>query len=288
MNSKINRHRSSSTRSTSAAWVLLFSLVLLFSGCTHLEKQTQPDIPEIYPGILAGYLKPENVPDSALLLPPPPETASLAFGLDQDTARKVRPLQNSSRWSLAIEDANLTFPKAAETFSCAVQAPITGKDTPRLYRLLRRTLTDSGLSTYHAKNLHQRARPFTVNKESSCTPEAEAKLGFSYPSGHSAVGWAWALILSEIAPDRTNVILVRGLAYGQSRVVCGVHWLSDVIEGRLMGAATVARLHADPVFQADLEAAKIELAAVRAKGLKPTRDCRAEAEALALLPPLVP
>jgi acid phosphatase (class A) len=288
MKFKKNGRKSGSSRNTFAVWALLFSLGLIFSGCTHLEKQTLPDIPEISPGILAGYLKPESVPNSAVLLPPPPDKGSPAFSLDQDTARKVRPLQNSTRWALAIADANLTFPKAAETFSCAVQAPITEKDTPRLYRLLRRTLTDSGLSTYRAKSQYQRPRPFTVNKESSCTPEEEEKLGYSYPSGHSAVGWAWALILSEIAPDRPNVILARGLAFGQSRVVCGVHWLSDVIEGRLMGAATVARLHADPGFQADLEAAKTELAAVRAKGLKPTRDCRAEAEALALLPPLVP
>jgi len=288
MRFKKNGRGSGSIWSTSAAWALLFSLGLIFSGCTHLEKQTLPDIPEISPGILAGYLKPESVPDSAVLLPPPPEMGSPAFSLDQDTARKVRPLQNSARWALAIEDANLAFPKAAETFSCAVQAPITEKDTPRLYRLLRRALTDSGLSTYRAKGQYQRPRPFTVNKESSCTPKEEEKLGYSYPSGHSAVGWAWALILSEIAPDRTNVILARGLAFGQSRVVCGVHWLSDVIEGRLMGAATVARLHADPGFQADLEVAKAELAAVRDKGLKPTRDCRAEAEVLALLPPLVP
>ena len=48
-----------------------------------------------------------------------------------------------------------------------------------------------------------------------------------------------------------------------------------------MGAAAVARLHADPAFRAELEAAKAELAALRAKGLKPTRDCQAEADALA-------
>ena len=48
-----------------------------------------------------------------------------------------------------------------------------------------------------------------------------------------------------------------------------------------MGAATVARLHANAAFRAEIEAAKIELEAVRAKGLKPTRDCEAEADALA-------
>jgi len=53
-----------------------------------------------------------------------------------------------------------------------------------------------------------------------------------------------------------------------------------VVEGRFMGAAAVARLHADTVFRADLEAAKAEYKAVRAKGLKPARDCRAEADAL--------
>ena len=110
----------------------------------------------------------------------------------------------------------------------------------------------------------------------------------SYPSGHSSLGWAWALILSEIDPEHSDAILARGRAFCESRVVCGVHWQSDVIEGRFMGASTVARLHADPVFRADIEAAKAELAAVRAKGLKPIRDCEAEAKAMALQPPIAP
>jgi hypothetical protein len=103
----------------------------------------------------------------------------------------------------------------------------------------------------------------------------------SYPSGHTAIGWAWALILTEIAPDRADAILARGRAFGESRVVCNVHWHSDVVEGRFVGAAAVARLHADPAFRADMEAAKLEVTAVRAKGLKPSCDCEAEAGALA-------
>ncbi|HXE96001.1 MAG TPA: acid phosphatase, partial [Dongiaceae bacterium] len=68
--------------------------------------------------------------------------------------------------------------------------------------------------------------------------------------------------------------------YGKSRVVCNVHWESDVAAGRVMGVSTVARLHADPIFRADLEAARMELGAVRARGLKPKRDCAAEAAAM--------
>jgi acid phosphatase (class A) len=53
-----------------------------------------------------------------------------------------------------------------------------------------------------------------------------------------------------------------------------------------MGAATVARLHADPAFRADLEAARAELADVRGKALNPMRDCSAESAALAIQPSL--
>ncbi len=62
--------------------------------------------------------------------------------------------------------------------------------------------------------------------------------------------------------------------------ICNVHWHSDVVQGRFMGAAVVARLHADPQFCADLQAARADYAKVLEKGLSPTRDCRAEAQAL--------
>ena len=58
-------------------------------------------------------------------------------------------------------------------------------------------------------------------------------------------------------------------------------WHIDVVQGRLLGASTVARLHAEPAFRADLEEAKAELAAVRAQKLAPERDCAAEGAALA-------
>jgi len=78
------------------------------------------------------------------------------------------------------------------------------------------------------------------------------------------------------------VILARGRAFGESRNICNAHWHSDVAEGRFMGATTVARLHADALFCAELAAAKAEYTASTAKGLKPTRDCNAEAEALVI------
>lgn len=239
-------------------------------------------VPEVRPGLLAGYLPTDQRPDSLRLVPPPPGPGSAAFAADEEAARANLAKAGTPRWQLAVEDANLKFPQAAETFSCTLGTPINERDTPQLYLLLRRSLADAGLSTYRAKEHYQRPRPFLVNHLPTCTPDEVAKLSKdgSYPSGHNAVGWAWALILAEVAPERADAILARGLAYGQSRLACNVHWQSDANQGRIMGAATVARLHADPTFRADLAAARAEVAAARAKGLKPTRDCAAERAAL--------
>ena len=243
-------------------------------------------VPELMPGILAGYLPPAALPNSLALVPPAPTPGTAVYALDEAVSKANLALQGSPRWQQATSDANLSFPHAAETFSCAMGIPINDTETPHLYMLLRRSFTDAALSTYAAKNHYNRPRPFMENNRPTCTPNDEAFLrkDGSYPSGHTTIGWAWALILTEIAPGQTDAILARGRSFGDSRLVCNVHWQSDVNEGRIMGASTVARLHADPAFLADVDAAKADYEIARAKELKPSRDCAAEANALATPP----
>ena len=262
----------------------LLAALVIITGCANVQSlNISESVAEIRPGILQGYLPAETLPNSLYLLPPPPVEGSAALALDKEVSQKSLKLHGTPRWEMATEDANLAFPQAANIFSCALDVDISKESAPHLYMLLRRTLADAGLSTYGAKNEYQRARPFVINKKSTCTPNDEEGLrkDGSYPSGHTAIGWAWALILSEISPQNIDAVLARGRAYGQSRVICNVHWQSDVDEGRFIGSAAVARLHADPIFSAELEAAKIELLSIRTKGIKSTRECKAEANALA-------
>jgi len=270
--------------------LLLAAFIAIIAGCAAFQTSTTPQaVPAIDQETGEGYLQKGALPNSLMLLPPPPAAGSIAFALDQEIDRSYFPLRGTPRWELAAKDADLYFPEAADTFSCALGIPITEQDTPHLYRLLRRTLEDALESTGAAKKHYMRERPFMLNKEPICTPDWEARLSTSgsYPSGHSSTGWTWALILSEIAPERADVILARGRAFTDSRLVCNVHWYSDVDEGRFLGSAVVALLHANAGFEADLEAAKAEYAAARDQGLKPTRDCQAEAKVLGLdKPPL--
>jgi acid phosphatase (class A) len=82
----------------------------------------------------------------------------------------------------------------------------------------------------------------------------------SYPTGHGAGGWALALVLAEVAPTRADALLQRGRDFGESRIICGYHFPSDVESARLIAAAGVARLHGDANYRRLLDAARRELA----------------------------
>jgi len=250
------------------------SCLIFIASCTCLDNQGSiSTVPEGRGS--KGYLSMESLPNSIAFLPPPPTEGTAAFALDEEVNRNSLTLRGTPRWDLARQDNT----KSANAFSCTLNVQISEQDTPHIYTLMRRTLDDAGFSATPAKIHYQRPRPFVFNNEPICIDKPPGKYR-SYPSSHTTLGWTWALILSEIAPEQSDAILARGRAFGQSRVICNVHWQSDVNAGLLLGAAVVARLHAEPEFLVTIEAAKVEFEVARAKGLSPERDCEAEAAAL--------
>lgn len=231
-----------------------------------------------------SFLPRGQLPDSLALLPPPPARGSSAFARDEAARRDARRLRGTARWTLAASDADLGFPHAPTAFSCAAGVAISKEATPRTIGLLGKSFIDVGLSTYKAKDRYKRTRPFVMHPAGTCFPKDEPALRTdgSYPSGHSAVGWGWALILAELVPERADAILQRGRDFGQSRIVCGVHWQSDVDAGRVIASATVARLHADAKFREEMEAARQELAAARSSAVPNAASCSTESSALSL------
>jgi acid phosphatase (class A) len=222
-----------------------------------------------------------NLPDGMKLVPKPPQPGTPDFARDSNAARRALALSGGPRWDLAARDADLFTPAATATMACAAGRQIDSVATPLTYQLLIRTAIDFSSSTASAKSHYNRARPFVANGQPSCTPEAEKMLrtNGSYPSGHSAIGYGWGLVLAQLVPEKATDLVARGIAFGDSRRVCNVHWLSDVEQGRTTASATFARLQASPAFQADVAAAREELA--QRAPVAPDRDCAAEAAALA-------
>lgn len=209
----------------------------------------------------------EEAIDSAFILPPPPAIDSLAFLNDQAKYQEGLGLRNGDRGKLAILDA--IGPRLHESLSIPFGIEINEKDTPAIYDLIYSVAGDLGdMSTRTAKQKYFRTRPYVLYNAPTCFPDEEEILrnNGSYPSGHSARAWGLALILAEINPARQEAILQRGYDMGQSRVICGYHWQSDVDAGRLAGAAGVASLHANSKFIERLEKAKKEFQTLKQNG----------------------
>lgn len=206
------------------------------------------------------YFDEHQLPNSLTLLPPPPTETSAQFWADETAYRKGRALNNTPRWQQAIEDANLAA--VGSTFSQALGVEISDKNTPITQAFLQKVEIET---TYFgaklAKNYYKRIRPFMYFNTHTCTPNDEPALrqDGSYPSGHTAFGWATALILSQMVPQHQDALLKRGYEFGQSRVICGAHWQSDVNAGRIIGAEVVSRMQTDKQYQQDFKKAKAEI-----------------------------
>jgi acid phosphatase (class A) len=227
---------------------------------------------------LTGYLT--EAPSGLGFLPGPPEPGSAQDLADHQTYLATRALKDTPRWALAQEDDDIGPSGAGRIFDCALGTRLGQDQPPAVTRLLTRVLIDVQKSYTPAKDQFKRPRPLVGNDAPICvTRDDRLAASYSHPSGHASISWAWALALSEIEPDRAGAILKRGASVGDSRVVCGVHYVSDIQAGRMVGAAVFAAEQNSPEFLADLKAAKAEIDARRAEG-KTNPICAAQAEAL--------
>jgi acid phosphatase (class A) len=218
---------------------------------------------------VSGYLKPEQRPDHTVFLPPPPAPESALGAADMALYRATRTLEGSARWQLAAHDADIAQRDLYADFKCSLGVDLGAVQAPAVTRLLTRASADLFPLIGASKDYYNRPRPYLVEKAPLCiVPSEELTRGGAYPSGHAAAGWLYALLLAEAAPDHTAAILGRGRAYGESRVVCGVHYLSDIEGGRTLATALVAALNGSAEFAADLTAARSELGALRANGAR--------------------
>ena len=188
-----------------------------------------------------GYLG-EGGPDALKILPPAPVAGTVRYEADRKMFLGTRKYEGSPRWAMALNDDNGAG--LVKDLSCALGVELTRENAPKFMSMIPRISRDSSHSTNIPKDYYKRLRPFLIDKGATCIDQKGGiKDSFDYPSGHNTYSWTVGLILAELAPDRATEILVRARAFGESRLVCGVHNMSAVEAGRTNGSIVVAGLH---------------------------------------------
>ena len=203
----------------------------------------------------------EELPNIANFLPAPPEFESAAFVYDQ-TQHLWGKLQrlNEERAQMAINDAVYGMQTIIDIYGKMFGLDITKEDTPAIYKLLQDVACTCDSVTVRAKRHHMRLRPYVYYKEGTLVPEKEEKHAGegSWPSGHTALGWTTALLLTDINPAATDGIMARAYEHGQSRVIAGYHWQTDVDAARLAASLLYIKLQGNERFQEQMAKAREE------------------------------
>ena len=100
------------------------------------------------------------------------------------------------------------------------------------------------------KDRNARQRPYV--RDASLSPCLGRVPGLSYPSGHATISRVYALMLSELAPQRRAAFMARGDEAALYRVIGGVHHPSDIEAGKQLGDTLFARFMENPAFLAGM------------------------------------
>ena len=230
----------------------------------------------------ASYLAPSAIQALADSVPSAPVAGSPRDLADIAASDRLLALENTDRWMLATRHAELRPALALAHFDCALGFRLTAEDSPRLVSILERILHDANEAAELAKARAFRPRPVGADPErAACTVVSPAgRASPSYPSGSATVGAAYGQAIADLAPDHAAEAARIGHEIGVSRMVCAMHYPSDVAEGETLGKAAFDKIADTPAYQADAVVAREEIARARAAGLT-SPACAAERAALA-------
>lgn len=205
---------------------------------------------------LPAFAADGNAPavDLAALLPPPPAVGSLAARRDLAGVLVVQAHRTPAQTAAAKADEAHSVFRYADVFG----ASFTPQQLPRTAALFARVVAYDKGEVKAVKAFWHHPRPVLVSHAVHPLSQEQPD-DWSYPSGHSTLGYTEAVLLANMVPERRAAIFARADLYAQHRVVMGVHYPSDVEAGRLAGTVLGGRLLDDPAWQADYAAARAEL-----------------------------
>ena len=236
------------------SWLSPFVVIAFLGVLPSLAKEpVQPQ---------AGYLASGQV-ELLNLLPPPPAPDSAA------QKRDIQAMLDAQRHRTPAEAKRVQADGEVTVFRFDdVLGPNFSKDKlPKLAAFFEH-VQDAETPFYGAvKDYWKRPRPFVADARVHALPALKEGVynkdkhaySFSFPSGHSTFGATYAILLSQMVPEKRAELFGRGWQYGQNRVIGGVHFPTDVEAGRIDATVLVYAMMQNPQFQKDFADAKAEL-----------------------------
>ncbi|MCR5003049.1 MAG: phosphatase PAP2 family protein [Bacteroidales bacterium] len=230
--------------------IIAASFILLFGQAVAFAQEA-----------FVPYIPASEMPDVVQIVPAPPQNPSPAF--DYDVLRYQwgkQQRQDSVRLAMAVRDAIWSIDSTMAIVGEHFGVKISKAETPAIYEVISRGIATIEALRVRPKAYYFRIRPFAYFNESSIFPQDDKWLATegSYPSGHTIRAWACALLMAQINPACAEPVFARAWASGESRIISGCHWQTDVDASRPIAGIGFSCLQSSKEFQRDMSKAQKE------------------------------
>lgn len=178
--------------------------------------------------------------------PPPPRAGSATDQADLEVLRTWQAKRTAAECARARAEARGDFEALYGNVS-----PFDKPIPPEVATFFKRVHADLDYAVEAVKKQYQRPRPIYRNR--GLEPCVDIIGGYAYPSGHATNARLFALILSDLVPERRAEFMTRADEASLNRVIGGVHYPSDIEAGKRLGEAIYAELRKNRIFLRDEE-----------------------------------
>jgi acid phosphatase (class A) len=211
-------------------------------------------LPVLGPAYAAPMLDPAQF-DAAQLLPPPPAAGSPQAQSEVAELHAIAGRATPDMLAAAKRDADDERP---DLFNSVLGFDVMA--SPATAKLLDEVMQQQSAAAGAAKKFFHRDRPWIVDSSiASCEMHGIGPAKNSYPSGHATLAFSIGVVLAALVPDKSQAILERAREYAENRMVCGMHFRTDIMAGQDLGTVVAVRLMQAPAFAAQMDAARAEL-----------------------------
>jgi acid phosphatase (class A) len=198
----------------------------------------------------------EHLFNPETIMPWPPQNGSNESKAEIDLMKGIIAKLDQNQKDLAIKDAlNLSV-----TFFADTLPGFEVDKLPKTKLLFEEVKYNAGFESQLFKRYFMKKRPYQEDAEiHACVPPVPDNLNHSYPSGHTTLGYAMGIILANLIPEKSKVIMERARLYGENRIYCGAHFPSDVVGGQVLGTLVATELLKNKSFQTLMRESREEL-----------------------------